>query len=224
MFETKPVKDITSIKDIIKDKTNKLAAAVYLVTNFLNDLDQIKWKLRHKSLVLKDNLTLGVNPPTGGQTPSVWPVEIILSDTKDIISLIDIAVLDRHGSAMNFSILRQGYLDWQTEFQNYINGDWYKNALMPAFSPVSPQPKAVDSSPKLVGLGPISHKISHKDQSRREKIISFIKQHNWSSIKDVAKSIPDVGAKTIQRELADLVRTGVLKKEGQRRWSRYNLN
>ena len=53
MTETKTQKDITSVKDSIKDKVNKLAAAVYLVTNFLDDLEQIKWKLRHKSLELK---------------------------------------------------------------------------------------------------------------------------------------------------------------------------
>jgi len=220
MTETKTQKDITSVKDSIKDKVNKLAAAVYLVTNFLDDLEQIKWKLRHKSLELKDILTLDVGPPVGGLTssvvPSVWPVEIILSDISEIISLIDIAVLDRHASLMNFSILRQGYLGLQTEFQNYMNGDWYKQALIPISVPT---PQLINQSAPI-----LSHKMSHKDQSRRDKIISFIKQHNWSSTKDVAKSTPGVGSKTIQRELAELVKTGVLKKEGDRRWSRYNLN
>ena len=201
---------------MVKDKTNKLAAAVCLVTNFLDDLDQIKWKLRDKSLNLKTNLTLGVKDTP---TPSVWPVEIILSDIGELVSLIDIAVLDRRASAMNFSILRQGYLDLQTEFQNYINGDWYKNALISP-APIS-SPKI--SHPKEVGL-PLGSPTSKNTNGSRKKIISFIEQHNWSSIKDVAKSTPGVGSKTIQRELADLVRTGVLKKEGERRWSRYNLN
>ena len=138
MVETKPQKDIRqpvdSIKDTIKDKTVKLMSAVYLVTNFLNDSDEIKWKLRAKAMGLK---------VSGG----VLPVEIILSDIAEILSLIDVAVLDTRASAMNFSILRQGYLDLQTEFQNYLAGDWYKNGLIPVqnYSPNPPkadQPKA----------------------------------------------------------------------------------
>ncbi len=231
-MEAKLQKDINQtpvvVKDMIKDKSDKLAAATYLVTNFLDDLDQVKWKLRHKSLDLKANLT----PSVG----SVWPIEKVLSDISELVSLIDIAVLDRRASAMNFSILRQGYLGLQTEFQNYVNGDWYKNALIPSLSSVSFQlpnlslqpttEKTVNlSHPKEVGFplgSPTSKNIS--SNNRREKIVSFIKQHNWSSIKDVAKFVPNVGAKTIQRELADLVRTGVLKKTGERRWSRYAVN
>lgn len=218
MLETKSIiKDIrqpAEIKDMIKDKTSKLSAAVYLVTNFLDDLDQIKWKLRHKTLDLRANLTLGVKD---AQTPSVWPIERILSDINEILSLIDIAVLDRRASPMNFSILRQGYLSLQTEFQNYINGDWYKNMLIPALSS-----KITDLSPRITKEVRLPLGSRTSNSARREKIVTFIKQHNWSSIKDVAKSIPGVGAKTIQRELAGLVKTGVLKKEGERRWSRYS--
>jgi len=42
-------------------------------------------------------------------------------------------------------------------------------------------------------------------------------------VKDFAKVITDISEKTIQRELLDLVQRGVIKKEGERRWSRYSL-
>lgn len=194
---------VSEIKDRVKDKTDKLTAAVYLVTNFLDDLDEIKWKLRSKALNLKASLTLGV----------VWPIEIIMSHIGEIISLIDIAVLDRRASTMNFSILRDGYIGLKSELQNYLAGDWYKQALLPNQA----------DTPKIPKINHQITKISDGNMDRREKILNFIKQNNDASIRDIAKFIPGVSSKTVQRELVDLVQAGQLKKTGERRWSRYSL-
>src|SRR3989344_6430318 len=185
MFETKQQKDTNSvldIKDSIKDRANKLVAAMYLVTNFLDDLDQIKWKLRHKSLDLKVNLTLGVKD---APTPSVWPIETILSDITEIISLIDIAVLDRRASVMNFSILRQGYVDLQTEFKNYLDGGWYQRVLVPSLKEAKLPIGSLASPNKTAKLGQNQHKDATlpigsvaSNSPRREKIVDFIKQHD----------------------------------------------
>ncbi|MFH1170687.1 MAG: DeoR family transcriptional regulator [Candidatus Vogelbacteria bacterium] len=215
MVETKPQKDtrqpLASVKDTIKDKADKLCSAMYLVTNFLADSDQIKWRLRTKALDLKDNLTLGVKETPTPSVSVVVPVEIILSHIREILSLIDIAVLDCRASVMNFTILRDGYRSLQQEFQNYVAGDWYKNFLQ------------LPIATKTINLSPqISPKINSGD-NRREKILSFIKQHNWSSIKEIAQFIPGVSSKTVQRELAELVRAGALKKTGERRWSSYGI-
>ena len=42
-------------------------------------------------------------------------------------------------------------------------------------------------------------------------------------IKEVSNIVPDVSEKTIQRELLNLVSEGVLKKTGEKRWSKYSL-
>jgi hypothetical protein len=63
--------------------------------------------------------------------------------------------------------------------------------------------------------------------SRRDTIIGLIKDKGDRaevSIKDVVGHFPDCGEKTIQRELITLVEEGVLKKTGERRWSRYSIN
>ena len=61
---------------------------------------------------------------------------------------------------------------------------------------------------------------------RRELIIEYIKKHGEVNIKDIF-SIQELSnsysEKTIQRELIDLVERGVLKKRGERRWSKYSL-
>lgn len=71
-----------------------------------------------------------------------------------------------------------------------------------------------------------SLKIGGKD-SRRQTILDIVKgKGNLEelSIKDIVGHFSDCGEKTIQRELTVLVEEGVLKKTGERRWSRYSLS
>ena len=59
---------------------------------------------------------------------------------------------------------------------------------------------------------------------RRTLIVDMLRKEKELSIKDFVLGIPGVSEKTIQRELLYLVKTDVLKKQGERRWSRYSLN
>ncbi len=63
--------------------------------------------------------------------------------------------------------------------------------------------------------------IGQVKNDRQNTIIEYLKGHSWASIKDIAGQIPDCSSKTVQRELVELVKTGVLQKTGDRRWSRY---
>ncbi len=58
---------------------------------------------------------------------------------------------------------------------------------------------------------------------RSTRILKLIKDNREVSIKDIATHFPELSEKTIQRELVSLTETNVLKKSGDRRWSRYAL-
>ena len=69
---------------------------------------------------------------------------------------------------------------------------------------------------------------------RKEKILKFIKQKKetcpegakkfrGTTIKDISKVIKGCSEKTIQRDLMSLIKKGVLKKVGEKRWSKYVL-
>ena len=63
-----------------------------------------------------------------------------------------------------------------------------------------------------------------RDKNKRyETIINLLKKTKEISVKDVSSIVSDCSEKTIQRELLSLVDKGVLKKEGERRWSKYSL-
>lgn len=56
---------------------------------------------------------------------------------------------------------------------------------------------------------------------RAERILAVIRKQGSVSIKGIAAVIKDCSEKTIQRELAWLIRQGFVKRVGERRWSQY---
>lgn len=58
---------------------------------------------------------------------------------------------------------------------------------------------------------------------RQANIIKEIKSKGQLTIRDLVDKISGCSEKTIQRELLSMVDQGILKKEGERRWSRYSL-
>ena len=65
--------------------------------------------------------------------------------------------------------------------------------------------------------------VQQKKSQRQEQIISVLKGQGNLTIKDFSKVIKDCSEKTIQRELIELLEKGIIKKDGERRWSRYSL-
>lgn len=65
--------------------------------------------------------------------------------------------------------------------------------------------------------------VSVKKNSRQSIIIGLLKRKKEIMIKDVSPLISGCSEKTIQRELLAMVKEGILKKEGEKRWSRYSL-
>lgn len=60
-------------------------------------------------------------------------------------------------------------------------------------------------------------------KDRQEAILSVIKNKGTASIKDISTLVRDISEKTIQRELSSLITLGMVRKQGERRWSTYSL-
>jgi hypothetical protein len=65
-------------------------------------------------------------------------------------------------------------------------------------------------------------KGQNKGQSdRMSLILELVRKRKTLSIKEIAEVIKDCSEKTIQRELNALINRGLIKREGERRWSVY---
>lgn len=60
-----------------------------------------------------------------------------------------------------------------------------------------------------------------KITDRSQKILAIVRGKGKATIKDISVSFNDCSEKTVQRELSFLVERGLLRKEGERRWSTY---
>lgn len=58
---------------------------------------------------------------------------------------------------------------------------------------------------------------------RRERIKTIIEAKGEASIKDISEIITDVSEKTVQRELQSMIEDNIIKRQGERRWSRYSI-
>ena len=103
--------------------------------------------------------------------------------------------------------------------------------IAPTTMPSLP-PKEVSVSPATFGKETQSHKQEEREVSphvterknyRRNVILDVLRTKQELSIKDISNIVTDCSEKTIQRELLGMVEEGMLKKKGERRWSRYSL-
>src|SRR3989344_3786914 len=114
----------------------------------------------------------------------------------------------------------------QAEFAKYVGALDYSVSIPDFLKVESPR-----SEIKKLGEGPVLKDkslkefgaVSVKKNSRQNIIIAILKRKKEVMIKDVSPLISGCSEKTIQRELSARVQAGILRKVGEKRWSRYSL-
>ena len=266
----------------LSKKTERLATALYLVTNFLLDNEPLKFRLRGLSINL---VGYAVNVRYGGGMSERNVFEEIQGCISETLGLLELALVAGIISEMNFTILKREYVSLRDtiEVKKVSRESRTDNVLGDGFFRSSfsehTQNKAIDRrthdapiadsrqrlatpSQKVFGAPiPIGHSKGHIErqmsdsmsfinksqgqsmgtpktvintvsdrnsldvakETRRVRILKLIKDNREVTIKDIANHFPDVSEKTVQRELVSLTEAGVLKRFGERRWSRYAL-
>lgn len=231
-------------------KTEKISSALYLLTNLMPDSEPIKWNLRNLSLKL---LSYVVSLKNGLGNDKEQYGEKIRSCNLEITSLLEVAMYGNLLSGMNVSIVKRelfallSHIEKPRPFKKnhtpFIE-DTFFNISSEESSPLGDKtqirtdvsssrtnfPQSIkDNFSHLSGVGKIpAHlkefgPIAVKKNQRKSIIIGLIKRKKQIMIKDVAGALGNWSEKTIQRELSALVQEGVLKRVGERRWSKYSL-
>ena|SRR3989344_1287155 len=195
-----------NLQESVYLKAQKLASATYLISDFLNDNDPIKWRLREQSLVVMRSInTINLEPS--------------LENINQMITYLDIVLASSQVSKMNLAILKQEY----QALEELLLKEKGQSILEQLPRP-TPYLKPMEVREEKIVLSESKRQIEpSKSNPRRVQILNYVKSHGESSIKDISKAVPHVSSKTVQRELSDLVRAGLLQREGDRRWSRYRV-
>ncbi len=95
-----------------------------------------------------------------------------------------------------------------------------------AYNQNTPRIDAPQARKEYLPIKDVRKADTHPTESKNDRqaiIIKLLTKKAGLSINDFSEGIKGVSAKTIQRELLSMVASGVLKKEGERRWSTYSL-
>lgn len=227
-------------------KTEKITAALYLVSGLLKDDEPIKWELRDRGIdLLSSSFTASSSMP--GDKNAV--IQSLFNAALETISLLNVARISNLITEMNHRLLvreidnvvglmrdrlaesaeNAGYVLSETFFKTPdLFSSGFRSDARPQDRPVARDAvrrevrQVVPNGSKIEvskGQGSSVAKKSH----RQEAILSLLRERSDLTIKDFSKVITDCSEKTIQRELIEMVDQGVIKKEGERRWSRYSI-
>lgn len=227
-------------------KTEKITAALYLVSGLLKDDEPMKWELRdHGMELMSSSFIASSNVP--GDKNSI--IQSLFSSALETISLLNVAKISNMISDMNHSLLvreidhivgmLRDRLAESAENAGYVlsenffkTPDMFSTGFKMAHGAHNIDSggtnKRQDPVFKISDVGKIrsnqdnSH-VQVKKSNRQEMIVGILKGQSNLTIKDFSRVIKDCSEKTIQRELIELVDKGVIKKDGERRWSRYSL-
>lgn len=214
-------------------KVSRISQAIYVITDILKDTEPLKWKLRESTV----NVFLLKN--FFDEKNVFNNLEKVLLELEALFDLSRVSVL----SEMNASIVLVEIGKLIAEIHEKSDQGHYLSELAPSFFDVpKPAPSLENSTYKshkghtvlydfynkpsrggdAINSRPKKEAILHKGQ-RREEILKVIKDKGIVTIKDITLQIKNCSEKTIQRELIIMLSLGVIKKTGERRWSKYSL-
>ena len=207
-------------------KTEKIVSAIYLVTSLIKDSDTMKWEMREGAMSLL-TIMMSVN--------SIEPVDknrllqSFFSSAVELISFLNISPVAGLISEMNSSlIIREisslvDYIKVQSGISAHRAGFILSDSFFAGETPLSSNQNSVIPSKSSITSKNKDIVVKDRKDDRKSHIIALLKKSSHLTIKDFVKVITDCSEKTIQRELIDLVGKGIVKKEGERRWSTYSL-
>ncbi len=226
-------------------KTERFSTAIYLVSNLMSDNEPLKWELRSRAMSLMPIASGLVAGPVSDKFEAIKKLRVVLIE---IISLFEVAFKSQLMSEMNFRLLRKELTVFIVEISKpslelETTGVAFESNFFAVSTDSSGQiassldeinqtkrsiikdkiKAAINLSDSMLSSSVISARVEVKN-SRKEAILKIFREKNSPlMIKDLSYVIKDCSEKTIQRELLSLVASGVLNKEGERRWSRYAL-
>jgi hypothetical protein len=228
----------------IYNKSYRLAAAVFMISNVMDQGEELRTKIKSLSLNL---VSVSVNLKDINFLDAKKLITDIEKNSLELMSMLDIASVSGLISKMNGSILKEEFQAFILElgkfsekFENNKNVS-VKSIFAEALATnvgnnleiinteygtqmnevYKNAPQNIIENSKVNGC---KNGNGHKRKDlRKNTVLEFIKGHNNVSIKDITPNINGCSEKTIQRELINLINEGKIQKIGERRWSRYSI-
>ncbi|MEK7636218.1 MAG: DeoR family transcriptional regulator [Patescibacteria group bacterium] len=224
-----------NLPDTIKKKIFEITHAVYRVTSLFPKQENLTVRLRDEaSEILRDSARYDVI-----LRDSFELLLLIVSKIRGMRSVLLLARVNRFVPSVNIEVLDREYAEIEFFFEAKIGFLRGKNQKAIS-APQEPLPTSMkvesrihkeassrfllahqktQNSKELLN----ENKIQKKNPERYKLIVDVLDKKDKASIKDIAMSFNDVGQKTIQRDLNELIKQDTVQRTGDRRWAMYSL-
>jgi len=177
----------------------KLTEVTYLLLDFFPESDPLKKKTREKILDLTENLFLFWE-----EKMNYSLAEKIKIDIETFLEYLKIAKKEGWLSTWNYLILLYYYQEIKGEVEKWLR----KSSL-----------QRENFCEKIFGENNKRENLQTKNSflfnKRQEKIIDFLKNHQKAAVRDFQNILGKVSKRTIRRDLEDLLKLKIVKREGE---------
>ena len=226
-------------------KTERIVAAVYLVSGHLSDREPLRRELREAATLIGKQV-LSFRNQTPHQSRQLSAVRML---AVRLVSLLDLATIADLLSQSSVSLLRQeaqtlistiesrviegtaptesrslprSFFE-KTESEKLSKGHQFlKDTVLYEKDTRSPSSVHKDFPITPTDKRQFSRARALYD-GRRSKVLALLREMGSATVKDISEVIRDCSLKSIQRILADLARTGILEIMGEKRWTHYKI-
>jgi len=234
------------------DRVEKVTNATYRVTDLLPDKEPLKWLVREKSVAVFSGLVsssgktfLFKNSSLEEAEDLIGQIIVLLSPfvSEKSVSGMNFKILKQEYSAIKEKI---GKEKSSRDFYKVFWGEEKKTLSPPSGSgqvsnghPIGHHNKEMSdkvfNGQREIGKNKKQISIKSKDSkkninkdtspadARKEKIFNIIKDKGQTTVGELSAIFTEYSEKTLQRDLAEMVRKGLLSKQGDKRWRTYLL-
>jgi hypothetical protein len=232
-------------------KTNKLIMALYMVTDVMDSNEPIRYKLRNLGADILTDIYSKPNQALGKIAQVMSFLEIAL--TVKMVTEMNANILKKEFAELKKSVDELTHKNPFLGAEDVDLSDFFQSNLPEASATLDTRKSlslkegsksnsvgVQKGSTLMSALKKMSDKMPSKTgaktavdfdalkKERRDQIKDIVsKNSNGVTITDIRKfaygTLASCGEKTLQRELIAMVKENVLKKTGEKRWSRYFL-
>lgn len=205
-------------------KVERLVSALYMVTDLINSNDPIKWRIRKASIVLLTEI---------GKLAELTPADRkkLINTTNETLveinSLLEVAATAGLISRMNYTLLKKEFANAPLLLERFGKAETFQSKGQIPGQSIGQhigQTKIIKDKSSLSSIGQNSIIVNKvKKEARKAQIIKIFENGRTLSLSEVSDMFRGFGSKMLQRDLLEWVQNGVLKKIGNKRWSRYSL-
>lgn len=203
-------------------KTEKIVSAVFFILSKTTNIPPdhvVRSDLERRS---KDTHSVALSILNMEPEAASYAMQTLFHSFVSLDSILSIFAAMGGISSANLQVLRNEIDSVQRAMRHYLSSAHFTVSDVERLAPVAERTsrasRSVSTAPTVAAGAASSGGIS-----RTDRIVSFLRDNAGASVGDIHTVVSDCSEKTIQRELMSLIDKGLVRKEGERRWSRYFL-